>query len=160
MTNWEKIQDRNNDLINISVNYDKIQREIRYGKQSTNKYKYEYDQVNDFFQSSVKQFLKEENYHTEDILYELLEMELNTENYKIAKNLYKNIKKEEEVKIEQVEEVKKPEEESIYIIVEENLEMEVIKLESKKEECENTILQLKNRIKEIEDNIDEKKSKL
>lgn len=159
MTNWEKIQDRNNDLINISVNYDKIQREIRYGKQSTNKYKYEYDQVNDFFQSSVKQFLKEENYHTEDILYELLEMELNTENYKMAKNLYKNIKKEE-VKIEQVEEVKKTEEESIYIIVEENLEMEVIKLESKKEECENTILQLKNRIKEIEDNIDEKKSKL
>jgi len=159
LTNWEKIQDRNNDLINISVNYDKIQREIRYGKQSTNKYKYEYDQVNDFFQSSVKQFLKEENYHTEDILYELLEMELNTENYKMAKNLYKNIKKEE-VKIEQVEEVKKTEEESIYIIVEENLEMEVIKLESKKEECENTILQLKNRIKEIEDNIDEKKSKL
>ena len=80
MTNWEKIQDRNNDLIDISVNYDKIQREIRYGKQSTNKYKYEYDKINDFFQSSVNNFLKEIDLHTEDNLNELLEMELDNEN--------------------------------------------------------------------------------
>ena len=158
MTNWEKIQDKNNDLIEVSVNYDKIQREIRYGKQSTNKYKYEYDQVNDFFQSSVSDFLKEGDYHTEDNLCELLEMELNNENYKIAKNLYKNIQKEE-VKIEQVQK-ESNQEESIYIIVEENLEMEIVKLESKKEECENTIYQLKNRIRTIEDETDEKNSKL
>ena len=159
MTNWEKIQDKNSDLIDVSVNYDKIQRDIRYGKQSTNKHKYEYDQVNDYFQSSVSDFLKEQNYHTEGNLSELLEMELNNENYKIAKNLYKNIQKEEEEKIIQKEE-KLNKEESIYIIVEENLETEIIKLESKKEECENTISQLKNRIKSIEDEIDEKNSKL
>lgn len=145
MTAWEKLKAYENTLSSITSKYKRQEREINYGNQSTNNYKYEYEDIRGNFQSYASKFLFSIDEHTEENLKEIISMDLNDSNMEMAKGLYSNVAEVSD-RIDG--------EESIHIVFEESLETKVSKLESKKIECENIILMIKDRMKEIDDEID------